>query len=119
MNKIETNLYELNKTLVTNLKPVDREVAKAKVKDFFVEQLETDKLNENYMLLAAEKRDFTVFRFRGIEAKLDEMAEEIVQVVESRGTLRDVTLNEDMTVDFWIDDVYYKLFDYDWGVIEI
>ena len=51
--------------------------------------------------------------------KIDEMVNEILEVVESRGVIKDVTKNNDATVDIWVDDRLYKLFDFDWGVIEI
>lgn len=119
MSNVEARLYDLNKTLMNNLKPFGSDEARELIRGYFMEQYQLDRINENYMLLAAEKKDFTVFRFKGMELDFTVMAKEIVEVLESRGVIKDVTVNEDFTVDIWVNDVFYKLFDYDWGVIEV
>lgn len=115
----EMRLYELNKTLMANSKAFDLDEAREAIRSFFMEQYQLDRLNENYMLLAAEQRDFTVFRFKETNMDFVKMANEIVEILETRGVVKDVEIKDDHTVDIWVNDVFYKLFDYDWGVIEI
>lgn len=119
MGEIEARLYDLNKSLMGQMKAFDIERARELITGYFMELYQLDVLNENYMLLAAEERDFTVFRFARIELEFDKMANEIIDTLESRGIVKDVTIQEDRTMDIWVDDKFYKLFDYDWGVIEV
>ena len=116
---IDVGLYDLNKTIVVTLEAFDMKESIKILSDYFFELYKEDKISTNYMLLCAEDRDFTVFRFRGLELRIDEMVNEILEVVESRGVIKDVTKNDDATVDIWVDDRLYKLFDFDWGVIEV
>ena len=116
---IDMRLYDLNKTIMGTLEPFDMKESIKILSDYFFELYKEDKISTNYMLLSAEDRDFTVFRFRGLELRIDEMVNEILEVVESRGVVKDVTKNDDATVDIWVDDRLYKLFDFDWGVIEV
>ena len=116
---IDMRLYDLNKTIMGTLGAFDMQESVKILNDYFCELYEQDKISTNYMLLCAEYRDFTVFRFRGLELRIDEMVNEILEVVESRGVIKDVTKNNDATVDIWVDDRLYKLFDFDWGVIEV
>ena len=116
---IDMRLYDLNKTIMGTLEPFDMKESIKILSDYFFELYKEDKISTNYMLLCVEDRDFTVFRFRGLELRIDEMVNEILEVVESRGVVKDVTKNDDATVDIWVDDRLYKLFDFDWGVIEV
>ena len=116
---IDMRLYDLNKTIMGTLEAFDMQESIRILNDYFCELYGQDKISTNYMLLCEEDRDFTVFRFRGMELRIDEMVNEILEVVESRGVIKDVTKNNDATVDIWVDDRLYKLFDFDWGVIEV
>lgn len=118
-NGIDMRMYDLNKTLMANLEPFDMEQGREIIRGYFMELYQLDKIATNYMLLAAEGRDFTVFRFEDIRMDFDKMVNEIVEVLENRGVIKDVTKNDDFTVDIWVEGTLYKLFDYDWGVIEV
>ena len=96
---IDMRLYDLNKTIMGTLEAFVFYESIKILSDYFFELYKEDKISTNYMLLCAEDRDFTVFRFRGLELRIDEMVNEILEVVESRGVVKDVTKNDDATVE--------------------
>lgn len=120
--QVEMRLYDLNKTLMANSKAMDIEEGKKIVRDYLTDLALTETIPDYFMLLAAEKRDFTVFAFvdRGFSSsQLNSFVDNLFEVVMDRGVLKDVEVKEDGSIDIWVNDVFYKLFDYDWGVIEI
>lgn len=114
---IEMRLYDLNKSIMGQMPDVDREVVFKVLNEYF------DKFEDipvYHMILAAEERDFSVFEFLDEinDTKVSEMINEIVELLESRGPIKDISMNG-KDVDIWINDVFYKLFDYSWGVIPV
>ena len=114
---IEMRLYDLNKTIMGQMPNVDKEVAIKVLKEYFDGFKDVPAY---HMLLSAEGRDYTVFEFSNhiCEDKIAEMINEIIEVLECRGSIKDIALNEGC-IDIWVNDVYYKLFDYSWGVITV
>lgn len=117
------NLYDLNKQGYLTLDNMTTSEIDNAYEKLMNHLSATCYQTEYFMLLSNEKRDYTVFAFdRGTASRRD-LVSEIFSIVLSRGKLKAVEFNEDNTVDFWvlIDDecFMYKLFDYDFGVIEI
>ncbi len=94
--------------------------AKILLKEYF-----DDNKARYYALLNYEGRDFTVFNIARFDPAMDERAEDIVlEILMNRGSIHLIDYQDETrsTVDCWIvkdgEPTIYKLFDYDWGVIE-
>lgn len=115
-------LYDLNKQGYLTLPDMSTEdISNAKKK---LTNLIDEIRSSYYMLLCKERSDYTVFSIYFDYKDSTSMAtEEIFSIVESRGKIRGVEFNDDETIDFWVlidEEVFmYKLFDYEWGVIEV
>lgn len=115
--EVEMRLYDINKSIMGQMPNMDRDIVIKVLKQHFDS---FEGVPTYHMLLSAEGRDYTVFEFTHCisEDKVADMINEILEVVECRGPIKDIALNEGC-VDIWINDVYYKLFDYSWGVITV
>ena len=121
------NVYELNKNLIKQLKPMnDIEIAAmyGKIETW----LRSDKQKSNfyYMLMCREKYDFTIFNLNTSNSENPEYEaiKEIFDIAFSRGKIIEICQDEHGTAyEFWLlieDEVFlYLLFPYDQGVIEI
>ena len=114
---IEMRLYELNKSIMGQMPTMDKEIVVKVLKQYFDNY---ENVPAYHMLLSAEGRDFTVIEFTDTicEDRIDKAINEIVEVIDSRGPVKDIAMNGN-DVDIWINDVYYKLFDYSWGIITV
>ncbi len=122
MSNVEARLYDLNKTIMESARAFDMHEARDIVKDYMVDLVQTEQVPDYFMLLSVEKRDFTVFAFvdRGFSnQELNSFVDNLFEVVMDRGILKDISVQDDGSIDMWIDNEFYKLFDYDWGVVEI
>ena len=75
-----------------------------------------------YMLLCREENDYTVVRVRKAKNP-DNFEDLIVELLESRGDIKDIDYDTDKkSLECWIQKedkvMMYKLFPYNWGVIE-
>ena len=116
--EMEMRLYDLNKTIMVQMPELKSEEVKTSLKKYFDNY---ENVPAYHMLLSAESRDFTVIEFDSeiSEDTISKAISEIEEVLVSRGPIKEVSLNEDGTVDIWINDIFYKLFDYSWGVITV
>ena len=76
------------------------------------------------MLLCNDKRDYTTIHLlNNTESACQAAVHACVEVVRDRGVLKSIEPFES-TADFWITDetgesFMYKLFPYDWGIIDV
>lgn len=113
----QVRLYDLNKSIMGQMPAIEKEKV-VKVLNEYFDKFET--IPAYHMLLAAENRDFSVFEFLDEinDEKVSVMVNEIVELLESRGVVKDISMNGN-DVDIWVNDVFFKLFDYSWGVIPV
>lgn len=119
--EIDTGLsmYEINKNLMKEEKPLDPIAINIAIKKAADGILSSFK--KYWMLLCRERNDYTVFIITGSNKLEDELKETIL----NRGKLLDISQQEDGNFEIWIRDpeteenfVYY-LFDYTFGIIEV
>lgn len=119
--EIDTGLsiYEINKNLMKEEKPLDPIAINIAIKKAADGVLSSFK--KYWMLLCRERNDYTVFIITGSNKLEDELKETIL----NRGKLLDISQQEDGNFEVWIRDpeteenfVYY-LFDYTFGIIEV
>ena len=119
--EIDTGLsiYEINKNLMKEEKPLDPIAINIAIKKAADGVLSSFK--KYWMLLCRERNDYTVFIIIGSNKLEDELKETIL----NRGKLLDISQQEDGNFEIWIRDpeteenfVYY-LFDYTFGIIEV
>jgi hypothetical protein len=119
--EIDTGLsiYEINKNLMKEEKPLDPiaiNIAIKKVTDGILSSFK-----KYWMLLCRERNDYTVFIITGSNKLKNELKETIL----NRGKLLDISQQEDGNFEIWIRDseteenFAYYLFDYTFGVIEV
>ena len=113
MAEVATNLHDLNKMVIGQMQPLEKEeVMKlvGKINDLMSEH------RQYFMLLSNEKRDYTVFNL--IKRKEKALGAQVVEVLESRGVIKDYDVKGNDAIEFWVDDTFYALFPYDLGVVE-
>ena len=119
--EIDTGLsmYDINKNLMAQEKPLDPIATNRAVKDAADGVLASFK--RYWMLLCRERNDYTVFIINSSKNLENELKETLL----NRGQLLDITQQEDGNFEIWIRDpetkenfVYY-LFDYSFGIIEV
>lgn len=113
--EIKMNLHDLNKAVIGALPALDEKglkQLKAGIKNFPSES------GKYYMLLSNERKDYTVFAFKS-GRETSKFAKEVIEVLESRGTIKEFDIKEEDAIEIWVDDCFYALFPYDLGVIEI
>ena len=119
--EIDTGLsmYDINKNLMAQEKPLDPIATNRAVKDAADGVLASFK--RYWMLLCRERSDYTVFIINSSKNLENELKETLL----NRGQLLDITQQEDGNFEIWIRDpetkenfVYY-LFDYSFGIIEV
>lgn len=113
-------LYDFNKIGYLKIPKLTEEEKQNVIKD--IQKFLSKHDSEHYMILNAEGRDYTVYRFKNAHL-YKAMSIDIISLMEERGSIKSIEISED-SVDFWIekDDkqcYMYKLFPYDWGVIKI
>ncbi|MEG0153417.1 MAG: hypothetical protein RR744_09665 [Cellulosilyticaceae bacterium] len=118
-NEVKVSIYDLNKNIISQMPVVEKSEVCETIQQYLKSLYKIDELPEFFMLLAAEKRDFTVFYLDDVIINFEKIAEEMYEVLSNRGVIRDITINEDDTIDAWVDGILYKMFKYDWGVIKI
>lgn len=75
-----------------------------------------------YLMLSNEKRYYTLYTFKG-EYKFGDMASEILDISKDLGEFKDVMVNDNGALEFWIvydgEPTMFVLFDYARGVVEV
>ena len=123
------NLYELNQAGYSSLPKMSKsqiDVAKDKIAEWLIDYAHTSQ-NSYFMLLnnRGTTHYYTLFNWKsGSDNSCINVANEIVDVAKSLGTLKSIELNDNDAWEFWITlpntstEVYF-LFNYDQGVIEL
>lgn len=115
-------LYEFNKSGYTQLPKMTQ--AELEQKEEALAKSIFSWNCEYMMLLCNDKRDYTTIRLlRDEESTAVAAAHTCVEIARDRGILKSIEPYES-TADIWITDetgesFMYKLFPYDWGVIDI
>lgn len=110
-------VYEINKELMKNEKPLDYFETQRKIKE--VAEYMFEKASY-FMLLSNENKDYTVFDCRSTSS-LDSIIRDLKDCLGNRGTIYSIDIYGANDYEIWIkiDDEFfvYYLFDYSWGVI--
>lgn len=113
------SIYEINKNLMKEDKPLDPIAVNITVKKAADGILTSFK--KYWMLLCRERNDYTVFIVNGS----NNLEKELKETLLNRGYLLSIDKQDDGNFEIWIRDsetkenfVYY-LFDYTFGVIEV
>lgn len=114
-------LYELNQTAYAKLP----KMASNEINEAIQKNIKMFNSDDNYiMLLCKEKSDYTVFNVQDMDETVD-LWNEIVDLLQTRGSLKAIEGKEDGTVEFWVQTKgenichMYLMFNYDWGVIDV
>ena len=112
------NLYEMSKQIVANL-PVRSTSAELEPCKKILRKF---KHLGYFMLLCREENDYTVVRVRKARSP-DKFEDLIIELLQSRGDIKDIDYDTDKkSLECWIQKedkiMMYKLFPYNWGVIE-
>lgn len=120
-NGLKLNLYDLNKSIISQLKDLNEEQLYAAKKVITVFAEETD--NKYHMLYGREINYFTLF-VKDFYAK-ETLGNEVISCLKNIGKIKSIELTENKdAIEIWICDsdneltVLY-LFPYDNGVIEV
>lgn len=115
------SLYDLNKQMLANEKPLDIIQFNRKVEEMvhdISKQAEDGKLY--WMLLCHERRDYTIF----IVLTTDGTIKEMKPTLMNRGSVLSIDKQEDGNYEIWIRDentkenFAYYLFDYSFGIVQ-
>ena len=116
------NLYDANKQLLANEKPLDPIIKSKKIHNI------ADMINKNtekerfYMLLCRERNDYTLFNFRNPQDYSD-FINDFNECLYNRGEVLAIDKQESGAWEIWLRDieteeiVVYYFFDYNLGVL--
>lgn len=123
---IQINLHDLNKAVIQQLPNIEKETAINLLKDY-VNKIYS--FTEYLMLLSNENRDYTVIKLdkennKDKQKHIDLIAEELCSIILTRGEIKDIDTPEhedcgEATLDIWTSNGFYKMFNYNWGVVNI
>lgn len=123
------NLYDMNKQMMEQEPPLSAELRRS-AGQMLEEWLEKHFNQKYFMLLCAERKDYTLFNLdktdtwaRPDALRLRVAREDIFECLDNRGTLLAADLQEDGAWEFWIKDIAgecaaYYFFPYGAAVIE-
>lgn len=119
MAEVQSNLYEVNKASMAQIKPYDPIVANRLCKKVAAWMYES---NGNFwMLLNNERHDYTVFDLNN-NATIEGLTSDLLECLRNRGEILDIALQDDNKYEIWLridgENYVYYIFDYDWGVIK-
>ena len=116
------NLYDANKQLLANEKPLDPIIKSKKIHNI------ANMINKNtekesfYMLLCRERNDYTLFNFRNLQDYSD-FINDFNECLRNRGEVLAIDEQESGAWEIWLRDteteeiVVYYFFDYNLGVL--
>lgn len=114
------SLYEFNKTNMAQIKPYDpivlNEITTQVAEDIWYSA------SSYWMLLCRERNDYTIFHIHNDKKELQKA---ILECLNNRGYILDITKQPDDNYEIWIRDfdtnenVVYYLFDYNNAVVEV
>ena len=119
------NLYDFNKSAMSQFKPMDMIAFNKATLDIAQEMRKAAEENDRHywMLLCHERRDYTLFNIIAAELA-NSIVNELRPTLSNRGTIIDIEKQEDGAYEIWVRDnekenFAYYLFPYDNGVIEV
>lgn len=123
---IQINLHDLNKAVIQQLPNIEKETVINLLKDY------VNKIygfTEYLMLLSNENRDYTVIKLdkennKDRQKHIDLITETLCSIILTRGEIKDIDTPEhgdcgEATLDIWTSNGFYKMFNYNWGVVNI
>lgn len=123
--KLELNLYNLNKQIIEQLGPINTEEQREKIYNI-LNSFHIEKSDNNFFLLFGKEISyFTLFQTVAKDAECANLAEGVIECLENVGELYSVeTTKEEDAVEIWVKEPYIGLtvlylFPYDQGVCTI
>lgn len=119
------NLYELNKQLLENEKPLSASKIREKTKS--LQTYFSQSSSAYFMLLCNDAKDYTLFHIINDETRIErtkKAAGEVIDCLSNRGEILSIEkVNESTAFEIWVrkndNSIFcYYLFNYDEGVIE-
>lgn len=112
------NLYEANQAMYKGVPSItDMHGVWKQIRNY----LKTNP-SKYYLMLSNEKRYYTLYKFKD-SLKFNEMASEILDITKDLGEFKDVMVNDNGALEFWIvydgEPTMFVLFDYTRGVVEV
>ncbi len=112
------NLYEANQAMYQNVPPItDMHGVWKQIRDYLKAHP-----SKYYLMLSNERRYYTLYTFKE-EYKFSDMADNILEITKQLGEFKDVTVNDNGALEFWIMyegyPTMFVLFDYTRGVVEV
>ena len=114
------SLYDFNKTNMAQIKPYDLIVLNKMCTQVAEDVWQS--ASSYWMLLCRERNDYTIFHIRNNK---EELQKAILECLNNRGYVLDITKQPDNNYEIWIrdfdtnDNVVYYLFDYNNAIIEV
>lgn len=117
---LKLNLYDLNKSIISQLKPLEKAEIFGKAQS--IRDLRHNSKNKHYMLLCRDYNYYTIF----VEKENDEfynLSDAVLTVAFELGEVYSIEKTEDGAIEFWIkpegeEEPYaFYLFPYDAGVV--
>ena len=117
---LKLNLYDLNKSIISQLKPLEKAEIFGKAQS--IRDLRHNSKNKHYMLLCRDYNYYTIF----VEKENDEfynLSDAVLTVAFELGKVYSIEKTEDGAIEFWIkptgeEEPYaFYLFPYDAGVV--
>lgn len=120
--KLEFNLYELNKTAVAQLPVLTKEQLNEKAELF--QQMHHRFFNTFYMLYGREINYFTLFAKNAFAESEEKFSEAVYDCLSNIGPIHSIGETEDGAIEFWVaindnEATCLYLFPYDQGVVPV
>lgn len=124
-NNIELSIYDMNKQIISQLKPLKENEIESKI--CLINEYKAKNFDINYyMLYGKELNYFTLFdsEFENYDLKLETLGEAVISCLSNLGEIKSIEPTDDNAVEIWITDALNNtsclyLFPYDTGVIQV
>lgn len=124
-NNIELSVYDMNKQIISQLKPLKENEIESKI--CLINEYKAKNFDTNYfMLYGKELNYFTLFdgKFENYDLKLETLGEAVISCLSNLGEIKSIEPTDDNAIEIWITDALNNtsclyLFPYDTGVIQV
>jgi sporulation protein YlmC with PRC-barrel domain len=115
---LNLSLLDLNKQIIGQQPDLDIDIAKKRIQSFKLAKNETN----YFMLLSNEINYFTVFNIDKVAVEKEIFEDVVIECLQTIGIIKEIEVSEN-DVEIWVkksedEVIFFKLFDYDWGVVE-